>query len=550
MPAMKQSISVFVTIILWAISATTAAAADWPQWGGSPGRNNSSGAKNIPAEWNVGRFDRKTGAWQSESAQNILWVARLGSQTYGSPVIAGDRIFCATNNGAGHLSRYPAEVDLGCLLCFRRSDGRFGWQLSREKLLSREGEIDRSLDWPDQGICGSPLVEENRLWVVTNRGEVACVDTNGFYDGKNDGPYTSEPSNARDEADIVWIYDMMKQLGIRQHNMCSCSVTAAGDLLLVNTGNGRDDTEDDIRAPDAPSFIALDKKTGALIWADGSPGRNILHGQWGSPAFATLGGVPQAIFPGGDGWVYSFLAERTGDKKAKLLWKFDCNPKASRWEPGGMGERSNIIATPVVCQGRVYIAPGQDPEYGEGQGHLWCIDPAKRGDVSPELVLDAGGKPVPPRRVQAVDKSAGELIKPNPNSAALWHYAQEDVDGDGELKFEETMHRTLGMAVVQGDLLVIADLAGALHCLHARTGKSLWNYDMLASMWGSPLVADGKIFIGDEDGDLAVFELAPKMKLLAENDMKNSIYSAPVAVDDVLYITTRFHLFAIRAPAK
>ncbi len=529
--------------------AALAPAADWPQWGGSPGRNNAPDAKDVPAEWNVGQFDRKTGSWQSDSAENILFVARLGSQTYGSPVISGGKIFCASNNGAGYLRRYPPEIDLGCLLCFRESDGRFGWQLSREKL-ETDGETDRSLDWPDQGICCAPLVERDRLWVVTNRGEVACLDTDGFYDGQNDGPFTTEPSTARNEADVVWYYDMMKQLGIRQHNMCSCSVTAAGDLLLVNTGNGRDDMEDDIQAPEAPSFLALDKKTGELIWADNSPGRNILHGQWGSPAFAVLGGVPQAIFPGGDGWVYSFRAERTGDKKPELLWKFDCNPKESQWEAGGMGERSNIIATPVVYQGRVFIAPGQDPEYGEGQGHLWCIDPTKRGDVSAELVLDKAGQPVPPRRARVVDKSAGEVVEPNPNSAAVWHYTQQDTNANGEMEFEEVMHRTLGMAAIKDDLLVIADLAGAVHCLDARTGKVHWSHDMLASMWGSPLIADGKIFIGDEDGDLAVFKLSSKKKLLAENDVHDSVYSAPVVANGVLYIATRTRLIAIQAQPK
>ena len=547
---MKRRINILSLIIASFVTATTAQAADWPQWGGAPGRNGVPGAKNLPAKWNVGRFDRKTGEWRNESAKNILWTARLGSTTYGSPVISGDRIFCATNNGAGYVRRFPSSVDLGCLLCFRRSDGRFGWQLSRPKITTPDGETDQNRDWDDQGICCSPLVEGDRLWVVTNRGEVACVDVNGFFDGQNDGPYKSETSTDRNEADVVWYFDMMKQLGVRQHNMCSCSVTAAGDLLLVNTGNGRDDMEDDIEAPDAPSFIALDKKTGELIWADASPGRNILHGQWGSPAFAVLGGLPQAIIPGGDGWLYSFLAERTDDKRAKLLWKFDLNPKESEWEAGGMGERNNIIATPVVCDGLVYLANGQDPENGEGQGNLWCIDPTKRGDVSAELVVDRDGKPVTPRRATAVDKSAGEVVKPNPASAAVWHYRGEDANGDGKFDFEETMHRTLGMVAVKDDVLVIADLAGLFHCLDAKTGKVHWTYDMLAAMWGSPLIADKKIFIGDEDGDMAVFELSKKMNLLAENDMGSSVYSGPVAVDDVLYISTRSQLIAVKADAK
>jgi len=524
--------------------AGTLSAADWPQWGGSPQRNNAPDAKNIPHQWNVGKFDRKTGDWLGESAENILFVAKLGSQSYGTPVVCGGKIYCTTNNGAGYLERYPAEVDLGCLLCFAQSDGRFLWQLSREKLASG-GETDRDFDWPLQGICSMPLVEGDRLWIVTNRGEVACVDTEGFADDENDGPYRSETRTAADEADVVWYFDMMARLGIRQHNMCSCSVTAAGDLLLVNTGNGVDASEEKVPAPQAPSFIALDKHTGELLWADNSPGENILHGQWSSPAFAVLGGVPQAIFPGADGWVYSFLAEKSEDGKPKLLWKFDCNPKRSIWEGSGMGERSNIIATPVVRDGWVYIATGQDPEHGEWQGHLWCIDPTRRGDVSPELVFDRDGKPVPPRRKQAIDESAGEVLKPNPDSAAVWHYTGLDGNGDGRFDFEETMHRTLGMVAIKGGLLVIADMSGLIHCLDAKTGRLHWTHDTLAAVWASPLLADGKIFIGDEDGEMCVFELSPEQNLLAENYMGSSIYSSAVAVDNVLYVATRTHLIAI-----
>ncbi len=528
--------------ILALAPAVLAQAADSPQWGGSPARNNVSDAKGIPAKWNVGKFEHRTERWIGDEAENILWVARLGSTTYGTPVISAGKIFCATNNGAGYLPRYPAKVDLGCLLCFRQSDGRFGWQLSREKLAA-----GRAVDWPDQGICCAPLVEGDRAWIVTNRGEVACLDTMGFYDGKNDGPYTSEPSTDNKEADIVWLFDMMGELGVVQHNMAACSVTAVGDLLLLGTSNGVDESHKNIPAPDAPSFIALNKKTGKLIWADNSPGRNILHGQWASPAAATLGGVPQAIFPGGDGWLYSFRAEPTDHGKPELLWKFDCNPKTSVWKSGGTGDRNNIIATPVIYNNRVFIATGQDPEYGEGQGRLWCIDPTKRGDVSREIVVDRQGKPVPPRRICAVDKDAGEKVKPNPNSAAVWEYATNDANADGEFEFEEIMHRTLGMAAIKDDILVIADLSGLIHCLDAKTGKVHWTHDTLASIWGSPLIVDGKIYIGDEDGDMCVFELSPKKKLLAENAMVGSVYSGAVAVDGVLYVSTRSHLIAIKA---
>ena len=59
-----------------------------------------------------------------------------------------------------------------------------------------------------------------------------------------------------DEADVLWRLNMMKQLGTSQHNMASCSVTSAGDLLFVNTSNGVDEGHINLPSPAAPSFVA------------------------------------------------------------------------------------------------------------------------------------------------------------------------------------------------------------------------------------------------------------------------------------------------------
>ena len=58
--------------------------------------------------------------------------------------------------------------------------------------------------------------------------------------------------------------------------------------------------------------------------------------------------------PGGDGWLYSFSLEGK-DGEAELLWKFDCNPKDSKWILGGRGTRNNLIGTPVTYDSKVYI---------------------------------------------------------------------------------------------------------------------------------------------------------------------------------------------------
>jgi outer membrane protein assembly factor BamB len=97
--------------------------------------------------------------------------------------------------------------------------------------------------------------------------------------------------------------------------------------------------------------------------------------------------------------------------------------------------------------------------------------------------------------------------------------------------------------------LFVADFSGLFHCLDVKTGLPHWTYDMLAASWGSPLIVDGKVYIGDEDGDICIFALSKEKDLLAEINMGNSVYSTPIVAGDTLYIANRSHLFAIREGA-
>ena len=358
----------------------------------------------------------------------------------------------------------------------------------------------------------------------------------------------------------------MGKLGVSQHNMCNCSVTLAGDILLVHTSNGLDESHFNLPAPNAPSFIAMDRNTGDVLWTDKSPGKNILHGQWSSPTFGVFNGQPQVLFAGGDGWLYSFVPKGDGKGNPKLLWKFDANPKTSKWILGGRGTRNNIIATPVIYDGMVYVAVGQDPEHGEGVGHLWCLNPNKKGDVSVTFAQDKSGKPLAPRRLQAVKESDGEKVVANPNHAVIWHYSEVDTNGNGKISFEETMHRSIGTVAIKNDILFVSDFSGLFHCLDARKVDKTktnsdgthppavyWKYDMFAAAWGSPLIVDKKVFIGDEDGDIAIFNLSsdPKVAMkddepIAEVNMGNAVYSSPIVANDTLFIANKSTIYAIR----
>jgi len=502
---------------------------DWPQWGGSPSRNNVPAATGIPVSWDI------------ETGENIKWSAALGSETYGNPVVANGHVYVGTNNGAGYLKRYPSKVDLGVLLCFDAETGTFLWQHSSEKLPT--GRVN---DWPNQGICSTVMVEGDRLWFVTSRGEVVCLDTDGFRDGENDGPVVDELEQVAEEADVIWKLDMMNQLGVFQHNMCSCSITGAGDLLFINTSNGVNDAHNAIPRTEAPSFICVSKSTGDVLWTDNSPGRNILHGQWSSPAYGVLGGVAQVIFGGGDGWLYSFAAEGENGQ-SKLLWKFDCNPKDSWYELGPRATRNHIIATPVIYDGLVYVGVGEDPEHLEGEGHLWCIDPTKRGDVSPTIVYNASEPqtPIPHKRLRALDAQAGDFERDNPNSAAVWHYV-----GANPEEFEQTMHRTCGTVAIKNNLLYVADFSGVFHCLDAKTGQAHWTYDMDAASWASPLIVEDRVYMGDEDGDITMFRLSSTQELLGELNMGSALYTTPIVARHTLYIANRNRLFAIQEGAS
>ena len=93
-----------------------------------------------------------------------------------------------------------------------------------------------------------------------------------------------------------------------------------------------------------------------------------------------------------------------------------------------------------------------------------------------------------------------------------------------------------------------SDIDGILHCLDFKTGKPYWTFDLKSPVWGSPLLADGKVYLGDEDGDLAVFRANSKLEQPSVIDMEDSVYSTPVPANGVLYVMTRTQLYAIATP--
>jgi outer membrane protein assembly factor BamB len=500
-----------------------ATADPWPMWGGSPSRNMVNlRDKNVPTDWDT------------DNNKNILWSQDLGSKAYGGPVVADGKIFIGTNN---NKPRDPKVMgDKGIIMCFDEKTGKFLWQRVHDKLAA--GIVS---DWPLEGICSTCCVDGKFIYYVSNDCKLNCATT----DGKD-----------------VWALDMITQLGVFPHNLSTSSPLVAGDLVYAVTSNGVNENHIDIPAPAAPSFVAVNKKTGAVVWTKDDPTRKLLelakgakgekikalfkqlintgevlmHGQWSSPVYAEVNGQGQIIFPGGDGWLRAYDA-----KKGTPIWQFDCNPKASKYQLGGKGTRNDFISTPVVHDGKVYIGVGQDPEHEEGIGHFWCIDITKKGDVSTRTVK---GKD---QLNNDIDVEVFDPKDPiNKDSALVWHYG-EPSPPEWKKGRNYVFCRTLSTAAVHDGLAYITDLAGYLHCIDAKTGKQYWTHNCRSAIWSSPSWVDGKIYVGTDAKEVHIFAHGKAPKLIASVDMPGAIRATPMVANGVLYIQTENKLYAIKA---
>ena len=491
------------------------AAYEWPMWGYDPSRNMVSPDRNLPTSIDPGKA-RDDGTIDLASvSKNVKWVAKLGTQSYGNPTAAGGKLFVGTNNGWPHF-REDVTGDYGVLLCLDQATGKRLWTLFCPKLAA--GKVS---DWEQVGLCSSPTVDEDRVYVVTNRCEVLCLAAGGMGN-TNIGPFTDEaqylagPGNAPlkvgpGDADIIWRYDMRDELGVFPHNMTSSSVLVVADKLFVTTSNAVDWTERHTPNPEAPALICLDKRTGKLLGRERSGiSSRLFLSNWSSPAFGTAAGKPMVVFGAGDGFCYGFEPQPDGQGTLVELWRCDSNPAGRRSKNGKPRKHSDpdgpceIIATPVIDHDRVYVAIGQEPEAGEGAGCFTCIDPTKRGDIT----------------------------------------------GTGKLWANESIGRSVSTASVADGLIYLAEFSGIVHCLDAASGRSVWDHDTEGHIWGSTLLGDGKVYVGNENGVLTVLAAGREKKVISQIDFKDPIYATPITANGVLYIATATNLYAIQNVAR
>ena len=501
-----------ILVLIALLIPTLAQASDWPTWGGSADRNMVADASGIPNEIESGDYLPKSEEINMETTKGVKWVAKLGSQTYGTPVVSGGKIFVGTNNESPRDEKQLG--DLGVLMCFDEKTGEYLWQLLIPKLGA--GKVS---DWEFVGLCSSPAIEGDRGWIVTNRGEVLCFDVEGLANG-NDGEfqdeakfYSTTPGGSVElgdkDADILWVVDARQELGVFPHNVSSCSPLIYGDKIYAATSNGVDWSHKNIPAPYSPALVVMDKNTGELLGEEVSGvSERVLHASWSTPAIGTVNGKPTVVWGGGDGWCYGIEVEpvmhEEGFPALKELFRYDANLPEYRVKDGEPVKyatyegASEIIATTIINNNKAYMIIGQDPEHGDGVGRISCIDPSMTGDIS--------GK-------------------------AIWTY--------------EGIGRSISTASIEDGLIYQAEYDGDIHCLDAETGEHLWVHETNSRIWSSTLVADGKVFIGNEDGELVILKAGREKEEIALADFYTPIYCSPIAANDTLFLTTQTHLYAI-----
>jgi outer membrane protein assembly factor BamB len=516
-------------------------------WCGNPQRNMVSPEKGMPVPAAApapapetptkdakGKRNKVAEPAANTEVRGIKWQVKLGGNTVSTPVIAGGRIFLGTNDwsmpGDGRNLRGG-----GTVLCLDEATGKVLWALPVPRMRTQAKGFN--FDHLGFGVCASGYVEGKRLYIVSGRDDILCLDVSGQADG-NDGPYVDEgrymvgwgemPNKpgrfdpktltklppevkiASYDGDIVWLFDMLAEVDSWPQDAASSSPLVVGDSVFAGTANGVDSSHKNHPSPKAPDLVCVDKKTGRLLGVNENPiGERVFHGQWSSPTLATVGGKDLIIFGGGDGICYAYDPKPVAGEAGKpgllkKVWSFDVNPAAYRAKGYSSREGcSEIDATPVFYKNRVYVTIGQDTEHGTGRGCLSCIDATKTGDIT------ATGK--------------------------VWQY--------------EKLDRSMSSPTIYNDLVFVADFTGIMHCVNANTGQAYWTHDLHAHTISSALVADGKVYQCDEEGKMTVFAATAEKKVLGEMRFGASIWASPVAANGTLYVTTKSTLYALKGTA-
>lgn len=236
-----------------------------------------------------------------------------------------------------------------------------------------------------------------------------------------------------------------------------------------------------MRTDDPSYLLRIDKKTGKTVWRVERP--------------------TSAIMESPDSYTTPALV-RQGNTVEIVVTGGDCvtghDPATGKelWRANGLNPDNHpnyrIVASPVVYEGIVY-APTR---------------------VKPLLAIRAGGR--------------GDVTQSN----KLWAF---DHGPD------------VPTPVTDGKYFYVVDDRGVMWCLDARTGQEIWGPQRIkpATYSSSPVLADGKLYVTNEEGLTTVLKAGPKFEVIAENNLNDYTLSSPAVSDGQIFIRTGQYLFCI-----
>jgi outer membrane protein assembly factor BamB len=189
----------------------------------------------------------------------------------------------------------------------------------------------------------------------------------------------------------------------------------------------------------------------------------------------------------------------------RKVWQFDFDPAAPktnvhRFITNRREGPSNFYGMPVFQDNRIYVAGGGDIWWGKNEAWLKCLDATRTGDIT--------------------------------TNGLVWSYPLQK--------------HVLSTPAVYNGLVFIADCGRGFHCVDAETGQPHWTHEIKGEAWASPLVADGRVYLGTRSGTFYVLAASKEKKVLSTIDLGHPISSTTTAANGVLYVATMNRLYAVR----
>ncbi len=102
-----------------------------------------------------------------------------------------------------------------------------------------------------------------------------------------------------------------------------------------------------------------------------------------------------------------------------------------------------------------------------------------------------------------------------------------------------------GSPVAEGNLLFMPTSYGPFSCFDAEDGRVIWEQEFDPAGYGSPVLADGRIYWVTEDGRTRIFQASDTFSLIGEPALGEPSVSTPAVVGNRLYIRGFTHLYCI-----